>query len=62
VKQYTINPKTATDIMVSDEVRNVLKNYNLIKNDINIVAQFLFPGLAPIKVIKRRLPGRDDRR
>ncbi len=52
VAQYVISPKTATDIMVSDEVRNVLKNYNLMKNDINVVAQFLFPGLAPIKVVK----------
>jgi hypothetical protein len=52
VKQYTINPKTATDIMVSDEAKNVLKNYNIKANDINGVAQFLFPGLAPIVVVK----------
>lgn len=52
VHQYVINPKTATDIMVSQEVKDVLRNYNLVKNDINVVAQFLFPGLAPIKVVK----------
>jgi hypothetical protein len=52
IKRFVINPKTATDIMVSDEVRNVLKNYNLLKNDINIVAQFLFPGLAEIYTLR----------
>lgn len=52
VRRFVISPATHTKIMTSDEVKNVLKNYNLIKNDINIVGQFLFPGLAEIKIVR----------
>jgi hypothetical protein len=52
VKEYVINPKTAADIMKTAEVREVLKNYNIVNNDINVVAKFLYPGLAPIKIVK----------
>jgi hypothetical protein len=52
VKEFVINPKTAADMQMTQEVRDALKNYNLTSNDINKVAQFLFPGLAPIRIVK----------
>jgi hypothetical protein len=52
IAEILMNPKTFSDIMLSTETRNVLKNYNLNSADPNAVAQFLVPGLPPIRVVR----------
>ncbi len=51
IKEILMNPKTFADMMMSNETKNVLKNYNLTSADPNQIAKFLYPGLAPIRVI-----------
>lgn len=52
VKEWVMNPKTAADMLNSDEVRKVLINHAGAVGDINKVASILYPGLAPIKIVK----------
>jgi hypothetical protein len=52
IKEIVINPKTMSDIMLSQQTRDFLKNYNLRSADINEVAQLAVPGLPPIKICK----------
>lgn len=51
-KEILMNPSTFADLMQSFETKNVLKNYNLRSSDPNQIAQFLYPGLPSIRVIR----------
>jgi hypothetical protein len=52
IMEFIMNPKTAADAMKTDEVRECLKNYNISSGDLNTVAKLLYPGLAPIRIVK----------
>src|ERR1700747_2598343 len=52
VKEYVMNPKQLSLMLQSQEVTKVIQNNNIQSRDINVISQFLYPGLAPIKVVK----------
>jgi len=51
IKEFVMNPKTAADMMSSASINKVLQNMNVKNNDINELAKFLYPNLAPIKIV-----------
>lgn len=52
IKEFIINPKTNADALKCDEIRNVLVNHYGAAGDLNKVASILYPGLAPITVVR----------
>lgn len=52
IKEFVINPKTMTDIMLSQQTKDILKNYNIRSAEVNEVAQLVVPGLPPIRICK----------
>ena len=51
-KELVINPVTEADILNSAQTRNVIINNSAAVGDINKIAQILYPGLPPIKVVR----------